>query len=59
MQVLKCPMCGGYLIKNSDLVIDEPVSFDLDEIKNAPKEKVGEIKCYRCKRRIKYIIKNN
>lgn len=59
MQKLFCPVCGKLLIKNVDLVTDKPVSFEIDEVKNAPKDKVGVIMCYNCKRRIKYIVKDN
>lgn len=59
MQKLFCPVCGKLLIKNVDLVTDKPVSFEIDEVKNVPKDKVGVIMCYNCKRRIKYTVKDN
>lgn len=58
MQKLRCPMCGSLLIKNCDLVTDKKVEFGLDEIKAAKPEEVGKIKCYNCKRQIKYLLKD-
>lgn len=54
-QKLYCPMCHKILIKNDDLVVDEPVVMDLERIK-ATDKKVGEITCHNCKRRIRYFI---
>lgn len=51
-------MCGSLLIKNCDLVTDKKVEFGLDEIKAAKPEEVGKIKCYNCKRQIKYLLKD-
>ena len=59
MQELRCPICGGILIKNTDLVIDDDVVFDMNIINTYSQyKKVNTIKCYRCKRKIKYIILN-
>ena len=54
-QKLYCPMCHKILIKNDDLVVDEPVVMELDKIK-ATDKKVSEIICHNCKRRIRYFI---
>lgn len=54
-QKLYCPMCKKLLIANDDLVINEPVVFDLDRLKETDKE-VKHIKCDNCKRRIRYFI---
>lgn len=56
-QKLKCPMCGNILIKNEDLVIDNPVIMDLEKIKSTDKE-VKTITCHRCKRRIRYFVED-
>ena len=54
-QKLICPMCHKILIKNEDLVIDDPVVMDLEKIKNTDKE-VKIITCHNCKRRLRYFI---
>ena len=54
-QKLRCPMCGKILIKNEDLVIDEPVVFDLEKVK-ATEKPTSQITCHNCKRRIRYFI---
>jgi hypothetical protein len=48
-------MCGKILIKNEDLVIDEPVVFDLEKVKATDKP-ISQITCHNCKRRIRYYI---
>lgn len=56
-QKLFCPKCNKLLIKNWDLVIDDPVVMDMARIK----EKNGEIKeivCHNCKRRLRYFVEN-
>ena len=55
LQKLYCPICGKLLIKNTDLVIDDPVVMDLDRIKSTDK-KVKTITCHNCKRRLRYYI---
>ena len=55
MQKLYCPKCGKLLIKNTDLVIDNPIVMDLDRIKSTDKE-VKTITCHNCKRRLRYYI---
>ena len=54
-QKLYCPMCNKILIENDDLVVDDKVIFDLDKLKTTEKP-VKHIKCYNCKRRIRYFI---
>lgn len=54
-QKLYCPICGKILIKNYDLVIDDPIVMDLARIKATTKE-VKEITCHSCKRRFRYFI---
>ena len=54
-QKLHCPICQKLLIKNYDLVIDEPIVMDLARIKETDKE-VREIVCHSCKRRLRYFI---
>lgn len=50
-------MCYKVLIKNTDLVIDEPIIMDLEKIKNTDKE-IKTITCHNCKRKIRYYIDN-
>lgn len=57
-QKLYCPMCKHLLISNYDLVVDDNVVFDMGKIKTTDK-KVEVIKCYNCKRKIKYYIDKN
>lgn len=54
-QKLLCPMCHKILIRNEDLVIAEPVVFDIEKIKATDKP-ISQIVCHNCKRRIKYFI---
>ena len=54
-QKLICPMCHKVLIKNEDLVIDDPVIMDLEKIKATDKE-VKTITCHNCKRRLRYFV---
>ena len=54
-QKLLCPKCNKVLIKNEDLVIDEPVIMDLERIKATDKE-IHTIICHNCKRRIRYFV---
>lgn len=55
MQKIYCPKCGAILIKNYDLVIDDPVIMDLERIVKTDRE-VKEITCHKCKRRIRYFV---
>lgn len=55
MQKIFCPVCGHLLIKNFDLVIDDPVIMDLEQIKATDKE-IKEITCHKCKRRLRYFV---
>lgn len=43
------------MIKNYDLVIDDPIIMNLDKIKETDKE-IKEITCHKCKRRIRYFV---
>lgn len=54
-QKIYCPKCGELLIKNWDLVIDTPIILDIGKIKEK-NEKPSEIKCEKCKRRIRYLV---
>ena len=54
-QKLICPMCGKVLIKNEDLVIDDPIIMDLNRIKSTDKP-INVITCHNCKRRLRYFI---
>lgn len=54
-QKIYCPVCGNLLIKNFDLVIDDPIIMDLEQIKNTDKE-INQITCHKCKRRLRYFI---
>lgn len=54
-QKLYCPICQKLLIKNYDLVINEPVVMDLAQIKQTDKE-IKEIVCHSCKRRLRYFV---
>jgi transcription elongation factor Elf1 len=54
-QRLECPVCHKVLIKNTDLVIDEPVVMDLERIKATDKE-IKTITCENCKRRLRYFV---
>lgn len=54
-QKLCCPVCGKLLIKNVDLVIDNPVIMDLEKIKATDKE-IKTIVCHNCKRKLRYFI---
>lgn len=54
-QKLLCPKCNKVLIKNEDLVIDEPVIMDLERIKTTDKE-IHTITCHNCKRRLRYFV---
>ena len=56
-QKLICPMCRKILIKNEDLVIDNPIVMDLEKIKNTEKP-VKTITCHNCKRRLRYYIED-
>lgn len=55
MQKLYCPKCNKLLIKNADLIIDEPVVFSLEKIMETDNE-VKTIVCHNCKRKIKYYV---
>lgn len=55
MQKIFCPMCGNLVIKNFDLVIDNPVVMDLKRIKETDKD-IREIVCHSCKRRLRYFV---
>lgn len=55
MQHLKCPICHNLLIKNVDLVTDDPVVFDLNRISETNKD-INTIICRNCKRKLKYYI---
>ena len=54
-QRLLCPKCNKLLIKNEDLVIDDPIVMDLARIKETDKE-VKVITCHNCKRRLRYFV---
>jgi len=54
-QRLECPVCGKLLIKNCDLVIDDPIVMDLERIKSTEKE-IKTIVCHNCKRKLRYFI---
>lgn len=55
MQKIYCPLCRNLIIKNYDLVIDDPIVMSLDRIKETDKE-IKEITCHKCKRRIRYFV---
>lgn len=54
-QRLLCPKCNKLLIKNEDLVIDDPIVMDLAKIKETDKE-IKVITCHNCKRRLRYFV---
>ena len=54
-QRLLCPKCNKLLIKNEDLVIDDPIVMDLTRIKETDKE-IKVITCHNCKRRLRYFV---
>ena len=57
MQKLTCPVCFKVLIKNEDLVTDKKVVFDFEKIKTTNKP-IRKIRCFNCKRTLKYFIED-
>lgn len=54
-QKIICPICHSLIIKNTDLVIDDPIVMDIERVKNTD-QPVNTITCHNCKRRLKYFI---
>lgn len=54
-QKIFCPICHKQLIKNDDLVIENEIVFDFERIKATDKP-VKKIRCYNCKRWLKYFV---
>lgn len=54
-QKIFCPVCHKQLISNDDLVIDKKVVFNFEEIDKTTKP-VKKIRCFNCKRWIKYFV---